>query len=87
LRELKTWGTFGKGWTSRVQGVRSAALADMGDNDTLHGAPVGAPKPDYAPTPQKKPTQGAGAKKWTVAGAVAAILAAIAAWVTNGGTP
>lgn len=26
LRKLKTWGTFGKGWTSRVSGVRAAAL-------------------------------------------------------------
>jgi lysozyme family protein len=26
LRRLKTWKTFGKGWTSRVTGVRSEAL-------------------------------------------------------------
>ncbi len=50
LRGLKTWGTFGKGWTIRVQSVRRDALDDMGDNDTLHGAPVGAPKPDHVPT-------------------------------------
>ncbi len=58
-----------------------AALAANGRAAT---APE-APRP--APTPQKKPTQASGAKKWTVAGAVAAIIAAIAAWVTNGGTP
>ncbi len=27
LRALDTWPTFGKGWTARVQGVRTAALA------------------------------------------------------------
>ncbi|RVU13206.1 glycoside hydrolase family 108 protein [Methylobacterium oryzihabitans] len=27
LRKLSTWGSFGKGWTSRVQGVRAGALA------------------------------------------------------------
>lgn len=85
LKGLRTWHTFKNGWTSRVQGVRSAALADMGDNDTLHGAPVGAPKPDYAPTPQKKQTPASGAKKMTLAGAVAAIIAAITAWFMNGG--
>lgn len=26
LRRLSTWGTFGKGWTSRVSGVRAEAL-------------------------------------------------------------
>ena len=58
LRKLDTWPTFGEGWTSRVQGVRAAALEDMGDNDTIHGAPIGAPKPDYvAPAPRlAKPT-------------------------------
>lgn len=27
LRNLDTWGTFGRGWTSRVAGVRASALA------------------------------------------------------------
>lgn len=27
LKGLSTWGTFGKGWSSRVAGVRSSALA------------------------------------------------------------
>lgn len=28
LRGLETWSTFGRGWSSRVEGVRSTALAD-----------------------------------------------------------
>lgn len=27
LQRLRTWGTFGRGWTSRVRGVRAHALA------------------------------------------------------------
>lgn len=56
LRGLKTWGTFGTGWTRRLTSVRRDALVDMNDNDTMHGAPVGAPKPDYVaakPSPSR----------------------------------
>lgn len=49
--------------------------------------PATAASQEFPPPEVLKPTSGAGAKKWTVAGAIAAILAAIAAWVTNGGTP
>lgn len=31
LKRLKTWGTFGRGWGSRVAGVKKAALAMTGD--------------------------------------------------------
>lgn len=34
LRRLKTWPTFGKGWTSRVSGVRSEALKMAAQPDT-----------------------------------------------------
>lgn len=40
LRGLKTWGTFGKGWSSRVAGVRAAALDMAGQ-----AAPPAAAKP------------------------------------------
>lgn len=34
LKRLKTWATFGKGWTSRVSGVRSEALKMAAQPDT-----------------------------------------------------
>lgn len=34
LKRLKTWPTFGKGWTSRVSGVRSEALKMAAQPDT-----------------------------------------------------
>lgn len=52
MRKLSTWPTFGKGWSSRVAGVRKKAVA-------LAGVPAGAPKPVPAPqgpeTPKPKP--------------------------------
>lgn len=45
-RSLKTWGTFGRGWTRRVEGVRVAATA-MVEGVTV----VVEPKP--SPAPQK----------------------------------
>lgn len=43
LKRLKTWPTFGKGWESRVAGVRKEALAMVGSNATAPepAAPVG----------------------------------------------
>jgi lysozyme family protein len=51
LQGLETWKTFGKGWSSRVAGVRKEALA-------MAGKPADAPKPQ--PKPQSPPaaTQG-----------------------------
>lgn len=86
LRGLKTWGTFGKGWTRRVQSVEKDALADMRDPDAASGRPVGAPKPDYTETPQpaSAATTAAGKGKATVAGIIIAIGAAIGAWLVKG---
>lgn len=39
LRGLKTWPTFGKGWTSRVAGVRKEALAMVGSKPTIPSTP------------------------------------------------
>lgn len=49
LQGLKTWPTFGKGWTSRVQSVNAAALAM---NKASGLAPVAVP-PMPEPTPGK----------------------------------
>lgn len=72
LRGLKTFATFGKGWTTRVSGVRAEALK-MARTATKLVAPAPAPTPAPA-----KPSNPAPA----VAGIVAAILAA-AAYVAN----
>ena len=45
LRSLKTWPTFGKGWTRRVDDVRRVALAMAGSAAT----------PAPAPTPTANP--------------------------------
>lgn len=45
LRSLKTWPTFGRGWTSRVTGLRRAALNMVGKY----------PEPVLPPTPKAQP--------------------------------
>jgi lysozyme family protein len=40
LRGLSTWGTFGRGWTTRVTGVRAHALAMVGATPAAPVAPV-----------------------------------------------
>ena len=44
LKGLKTWGTFGKGWTSRVSSVRAEALK-MASAGPIHGPPILHPRP------------------------------------------
>lgn len=48
LRSLKTWATFGKGWSKRVSDVREDAL-QLTPN--VKPAPIPAPKP--VPVPEK----------------------------------
>lgn len=36
LKRLGTWGTFGKGWSRRVEGVRKMALGMVGDQAVPH---------------------------------------------------
>lgn len=48
LMALKTWGTFGKGWSSRVKGVREAAIK-MAKADNV--VTLNIPKQDTAPVP------------------------------------
>ncbi|MHA6684511.1 glycoside hydrolase family 108 protein [Mesorhizobium sp. A556] len=58
LRRLSTWGTFGKGWTSRVSSVRSEALKMATATGPISGPPeLGTPipgtmKPDLGTTPK-----------------------------------
>jgi lysozyme family protein len=48
LKGLSTWGTFGRGWTNRVNDVRRDALADVGS------APPPVDEPDSEPQPKPK---------------------------------
>lgn len=63
LRRLKTWGTFGKGWSSRVADVRKTALAMAGVNQVGVPPPPDVepiePRPKPAPKPPTKETGGA----------------------------
>lgn len=52
LRSLKTWGTFGRGWTRRVEDVRSTALLMAVPKVPERPAPKPAPAPA---TPAVKP--------------------------------
>jgi lysozyme family protein len=56
LEGLPTWGTFGKGWRSRVEGVRKEALA------MAKAASQPPPPPDIepAPVPVPQPAQTSG---------------------------
>lgn len=66
LRGLKTWPTFGKGWSRRVAEVRAVALAWADNPPLVLGKPAEAPKrpaqaqsPKPAPAPAK-PTSASG---------------------------
>lgn len=47
LRGLSTWDAFGRGWTSRVEDIRSKALA-------MAAAPVTRPAPHVPETPKRE---------------------------------
>lgn len=54
LRQLKTWPTFGKGWTRRVEGVRTAAIK-MAKGVPFVPTPT-TPVPTKPPAPKPTPT-------------------------------
>ncbi|RWN51926.1 glycoside hydrolase family 108 protein [Mesorhizobium sp.] len=57
LKRLKTWGTFGKGWGSRVSSVRFEALVMIKAAPPAPAKPVPAPKPITPPdASQRLPT-------------------------------
>lgn len=65
LKALRTWPTFGKGWSSRLRQVKSIALAMAGRGgavftpETSPGADAKAPVSDAAPNPTKAPADAA----------------------------
>lgn len=48
LKGLRTWGAFGRGWSSRIAGVRKSALEMAG---ALIPSPPDIPKPEPLPVP------------------------------------
>lgn len=54
LRRLKTWGTFGKGWTRRIEHVRATALSFATHNE---GPEPKASQPTRREEPEKKITE------------------------------
>lgn len=61
LHGLKTWRTFGKGWTSRVNGVRAEALKMALDGPSL---PASKPAPIPRAIPPAQPIEPAGFWAW-----------------------
>lgn len=82
LKRLKTWPTFGKGWTRRVVDVERAAL-EMAD--TLPARPLDPepvpPPPDIEPTPPPDDTDADWFAAWWGALVLAAALLAVAAFL------
>lgn len=68
LKRLGTWGTFGKGWSNRIAGVRRAATAMV-----MASTPPDIPAPDITPKPQN-------ADLAVGTGAVVAVAAAATFW-------
>lgn len=68
LRNLSHWGTFGKGWTRRVEGVRTVAkeMAARG------------PKPAPAPIPPERPSKPPSGSSVAIIALLTAIAAAVA---------
>lgn len=69
LKGLKTWGTFGKGWSRRVENVRVDALKMA--SQTKPGASVAASRPDPVVAPPS------GAAKPSLISAIIKIILAI----------
>jgi lysozyme family protein len=80
VKELSTWSTFGKGWASRIAGVRSKALT-MVERRPIVDAPVPLPQPTPPPEQVSKGTSIGQVMAWIVA----ALVAGIAAWLGLGG--
>lgn len=47
LRALKTWWKFGKGWTARVDAIRTAALRMASDSDATAFREIAADRPGW----------------------------------------
>ncbi|TIW62984.1 MAG: hypothetical protein E5V48_02675 [Mesorhizobium sp.] len=88
LKRLPTWGTFGKGWQSRVESVRKAAITMTAQPaipapPAPASAPVAPAAPPAAPKREPQPLPAPGSKG-IFAGFVAAlaliVMAAAGAW-------
>lgn len=64
LRRLKTWPTFGKGWTRRVDDVRAHALKWVGKPADVERVPVPTPKPVVPDEVEEKVKQKTGFWQW-----------------------
>lgn len=86
LRGLPTWETFGKGWASRVSGVRSMALGMVAGPNVVHQPlDVEPPVKDHLPDAPKVDVTDAGHSiAAIVLGALGALIAAVAAWIGFG---
>jgi lysozyme family protein len=87
LRSLKTFSTFGRGWTSRVSGVRIEAqrMAKRGA-EPVAAPPKPVPAPAPAPTPQPAPAAKPEPKRAlpAILAIGIALIAAVVAYFTKG---
>jgi len=86
LRNLSTFDTFGKGWTSRVSGVRAMALGMANMTVTFPPPPDIEPPGDHLPdAPKVDVTNPAPKIAGGVMGAVLLIIMAVMAFIGFGG--
>ena len=87
MKRLSTWGTFGKGWSNRVAGVREDALHMI-----AFATPSNSPTEPVSPSPKPSDTQEAtkpvSAPRrggWLVLGIIAAgsAIAAFVNWLVS----
>lgn len=76
LRKLRTWGTFGKGWTSRVTAVRRDALAMLAPQTS----PFDWEAPKVQPKPKTPPAPVPVAKRGFLSGVVDVLLVLFRGW-------
>jgi lysozyme family protein len=84
LKGLKTtWPTFGKGWTTRVAGVRATAVV-MAEQAPSVPDGTGLPRPQPLPPGTPLPRQEGLSIGAVMAWIVGALLAGFAAWIGMG---
>lgn len=66
LQRQKTWKTFGKGWSRRVEDVRKTALAWVGKPADIEIVSVPVPKPTVPPAVEKQVKQKTNLWGWIV---------------------
>lgn len=91
LRSLKTWGTFGKGWTNRVAGVRALALelatpATQPRQETPQPSPAPAPRPEPVSRPTAQPAAQDKPKKMGLMGWIITIVVVLGGLIAGAAT-